>query len=492
MPKIARGGQYNPLFANDVEAIHDTGLKVLEEVGVEVRSRSALEAFERAGMRSDGRVVRIPRRAVEDAISAAPSSVTLYGRHPDYDLSLEGNNVYLGTGGTAINVLDLDGRRRPSTLQDVRDLGRLVDALANIHFYMLPVYPHDLPTDQVDANRFFAGLSNTKKHVTGGVYTLQGVRDTIRMAAAVAGGHEALRERPILSFVILAISPLRIDDLYGDMLVEIAKSGLPVIVPTEPQCGSTAPMTLAGNLVLFSAETLAQVTLVQLVNPGTPVICGYVGTVADPRTMGYLAGAVEMGLLNAGAAALAHYWKLPIYATAGMSDSKVPDAQSGYESALTTLMVAMSGANYIHDSAGLLDFALTMSYEKTVIDDEINGMVLRALEGISVTPDHMAYEAIKEVGPGGNFLVSPHTLRHLRSEVYLPRFSDRSSYDEWTTLGSKDARMRANEVAREILNTHEPSAMDERMVREAVKAVGYLRSKGTVSIGTPSERSGGG
>lgn len=481
MQSGCRGGQYHPLSDHALQDIHEGGLRLLEEVGIEVNNERARAAFARAGARVEGatRVVRIPRRMVEEAIRSAPKSVTLYGRDgrdDRYHLILEENRVYLGTGGTAVNVLDLEGVRRPSTLEDVCRLGRLVDAMPNVHFYMLPVYPHDLPPEDVDVNRFYAGLSSTPKHVTGGVYTVEGVRQTIRMAEIIAGGAGELRRKPIISFVILAISPLKIDDLYGEMLLEIASAGVPVIVPTEPQCGSTAPVTLAGNLALFCAETLAQLTLVQLVNPGTPVICGYVGTVTDPRTMGYSAGAVEMGLLNAAAAQLAQYWRIPFYGTAGMTDAKVPDAQCGYESALTTLLVAMAGANYIHDTAGLLDFALTMSYEKVIIDNEINGMVLRALRGITVNPEHLALDVIREMGPGGEFLAQVHTVRHLRQELHLPRLSDRQPYDDWVRAGARDTRRRANETARSILDAPPGRVISEEVERELKRNLPNLRA----------------
>jgi len=205
------------------------------------------------------------------------------------------------------------------------------------------------------------------------------------------------------------------------------------------------------------------------------VICGYVGTVTDPRTMGYLAGAVEMGLLNAAAAQLAQFWHIPFYATAGMTDAKIPDAQCGYESALTTLLVAMAGANYIHDTAGLLDFALTMSYEKVVVDNEINGMVLRALRGITADAEHIALDLIKEVGPGGDFLAQPHTVRHMRQELLLPRLSDRQPYEDWMRAGGKDTRQRANEMAREILAAPPAQVIPEERRGELKAALPNLR-----------------
>ncbi|MCP3877087.1 MAG: trimethylamine methyltransferase, partial [Sulfitobacter sp.] len=199
--------------------------------------------------------------------------------------------------------------------------------------------PNDINAENVDVNRFGAALNRTKKHIMGGVYTVEGVRNVVKMAEMIAGSPEALRQRPFVSMVTCVISPFKIDEDYGRLAMEVAKNNIPLVVPAEPLCGATAPITLAGNVVVECVDTLAGVMLAQLVNPGTPVFFGCVASITDLRDMKYLAGATEMGLLNAAASQMAQFYKLPIYATAGMSDSKVNDAQAGYESALTNLMV---------------------------------------------------------------------------------------------------------------------------------------------------------
>jgi len=474
------GGSYKLLSDKDVERIHNASLRTLERTGIEVNTKRGLQIFKEKGAEVDfdKRRVKIPRCMVEDAIDKAPSKVILCGREEKHDLILEDKRVYMGTGGTALNVLDLEtGEKRLSTLEDVGEIARLVDALENIHFYLLPVYPNDLPKEKVDVNRFYAALNNTTKHIMGGPYTREGALEVIKIAEEIMGGEKALRESPIISFITCIMSPLKIDNTYGEILIEVAQKGIPVAIPTEPQCGTTTPITLSANLVLYGAETLAGVTLAQLVNPGTPVLCGYVGTIADVRTMGYASGAVEMGLLNAGSAQLAQYWQLPFYATGGMSDSKIPDIQSGYERALNLLPVALAGANYIHDAAGLLEFALTVSYEQYVIDNEIIGMVMRALRGIDVNEDTLALDIIDRVGPGGNFLAEEHTVSHMRSEFFFPRVSDRSQREKWLSEGGKDARERAREIAKHILAEHKPLPIPlkvQKRIRETGKDLVYF------------------
>ena len=461
------GGSYKPLSDSDIAQVHDTSMRVFEEVGVQVNSDKALDIFAGAGAPVEGRIVKLPRHRVMELIERAPSEVTLYGRQPEHHVTLGGARVYLGTGGTALNIMDAQsGERRPATLHDLRQIARLVDSLENVHFFLLPTYPNDIGSADVDANRFFAGLDNTSKHIMGGVYTEEGIQRVIRMAEIIAGSAEGLRKEPIISMIILAISPLKIDRNYGDMIVSIAQAGIPIVVPAEPLCGATSPVTLAGNLVIQNVDSLAGICLTQLVNPGTPAIYGSVATTADPHDLKYISGSIEMGLLNAAAAQMAQYYRLPYYATAGMSDAKVLDAQCGYESALTNLMCALAGANYIHDAAGLMDFAMSVSYEKYVVDNEIIGMVMRALEGIRVDEETLAFDVIKQVGPAGHFVAQRHTRKHMRSEQYQPTLSDRENYEDWHAHGRKDTYARAREQVEEILSR--PGYRLPPDVREAV------------------------
>lgn len=461
------GGRYRPLTDGEIEQIHETSMRVFEDVGLEVNNRRARGLLKDAGAHVEGDRVRVPGDLVMEVIGGAPSRVRLCGRESRYDLALEQKRVHLGTGGTALNVLDIHtAEKRPANMRDMTDLARLCDALDHIHFFMLPVYPHGIPEDEADVNRFVPALLNTSKHVMGGVYSVEGVRKVVAIAEMIAGSPEALRERPFISMVTCMISPLKLDQHYGDLLMEVAKLGIPLVTPTEPLCGSTAPVTLAGNLVVQNVETLAGVMLAQLVNPGTPVLYGCISSTVNLNDMRYLSGSVEMGMLSASAAQLAQRYRLPIYATAGMSDSKVPDAQAGYEKMATTMLVAMAGANFIHDAAGFLEFCMTASLEQCVIDDEINGMVMRAVEGVQVDQDALAYDAIRSVGPGGHFTAHPHTVEHMREEFYFPRLADRELRETWESAGGRDAWQRARDRALAILDDHTPEPLPDPVVEQ--------------------------
>ncbi len=453
---------FRPLRDGDVTKIADAAFTVLERSGVAVHSSRAHAALTAAGAigTPGGPILRFPRSLVEDAVAANPSVVTLCGRDGADDLVLGAGRVHYATGGTAVSVLDPDtGEHRLSTLDDVVLNARLVEALDHVDLFTINVFPSEIhEPDHIDTNRFFHALDNTRKHVMGGVYSLEGCTRTVAMAEIVAGGPEELRARPFVSFITLIISPFKVDRHYGDMTCFLAGRGLPVVVPTEPLCGLTSPITLASNVLVHLAETLAGITLVQSVRRGAPGICGSVGSIVDLRTMGHLGGPIERAMLNAAVAQLAQHFGLPLYSTAGASDAKTVDVQAAVESAMSNLLVGLSGADYVHDAAGLMDFDLTVAYEKLVLDDEILGMCQRVLRGIEVDDDKLGLELILEKGPGTDYIGESHTVRHMREEFFFPKLANRrprSGYEP-----GDDALARARRVVHEVRDAPAESRLD--------------------------------
>ena len=438
---------YRPLTEAAVGTIVDEAFRILEQAGMLVYSRTAREAFRRAGAIVDDTscCCKLPRGLVEDAIDTNPSSIVLHSRNGKHDCVLEKNRVHYGTGGTAIYVLDPDtGERRPSTVGDVILNARMVDALDNVHLFTINVFPNEIVDhDRIDVNRFFHALDNTTKHVMGGIYTMTGCQNVVRMAEMMAGGEEALRHTPFVSFITLVISPFKIDDRYGEMTCYLAGKGLPTVVPTEPICGTTAPITLAGNVLTHVAETLGGIALVQCVKKGAPGICGSVGSITNLHTMNHVGGAIERAMINAAVAQIAQHLEIPLYSTGGTTDAKAVDVQASYESAMSSLLVAMSGANYIHDIAGLMEADLTVSYEKLVMDNEILGMCQRVLRGIEVNDDTLAADLMIEKGPGSDYMAEEHTIRHMRNEFYEPTLSNRDKRELLSAEGDALSRARA-------------------------------------------------
>jgi trimethylamine--corrinoid protein Co-methyltransferase len=464
-PKGLVGGQYRPLTDDQVSRIHEAALSILERTGVHVEEPEALRLFREAGaiVARDGPRVQLPRALVEDAVDWAPSRVLLAGRDPRWDLDLGGARVHVGTGGAALTVLDVEtGQKRPAVLRDVAELARLVDGLDNVHFYLVPVYPTDLGKDAVDVNTYYAGLANTTKHVQAGVYAVQGIRDTVEMCERIAGGAEPLRERPIVSFITSwLVSPLKLATDVTTLLIETCRQRIPVVLSGAPMAGSTAPVTLAGMLAQLTAEQLSGVVLAQLAHRGAPLLIGPIPATADMRTGRYLAGAAEFGLANAAMAQMAQFYRLPIYNSAGMTDAKTPDVQAGFEKAISAVLAALAGSNFVHHAAGMLENMNMVAAEQFVIDNEILGMTMRVLQGIEVNDETLALDVIDEVGPGGHFLMAAHTIRHMRSEFYYPSaVVDRQGWEMWQQDGGRDAVERASEIARDILAHHRPDPLD--------------------------------
>ena len=468
MVKMFEGGKLKILTESDIREIHEATVQLMENVGIKVHNKSALEIFTENGAQVDRErcLVKIPRSMLEQCIESAPARVVLCGREEKNDLILEGTNTYLGTGGTVLNTLDLDtGERRPTTAKDIACYARMTDALENVSFFVINCYPNDVPTEDVDVNRFYHALTNTSKHVMGGIYTMDGLRSVIKMVEDIAGGSEKLRDRPFASFITLIMSPMVMEVTYTDFLIELSRRGLPVAVPSEPLAGATAPVTLAGTITINNVESLGGLVLSQLINKGNPTLYGTTSSIIDMKTGTYIAGNMESALINACCAQMAQHYSIPLYATGGMSDSKVPDCQAGYESAATAMVVALAGANYIHDAFGLLEFCTTLSYEKMIMDNEIAGMALRAVRGVEVNRNTIAADIISEVGPGGHFLSHLHTAKNVRKEFFIPTVADRLPRKEWEAEGAKDAAERARLEAGRILAGHKPLGFSEDMER---------------------------
>ncbi len=458
------GGIYKPLSPEGIQTIHDASLTILEKTGMTYESGlgETVEMLADAGatVDRDRRRIRFSRDLILQQTAKAPSQVILYARDGKNDLDLTEDKVHLGTGGAAVKILDLDtGQPRSSTLKDLYDLGRLVDRLDHIHFLLRPCIPTDIPEADYDVNMFYACLKATGKHVMSGVNDEAGLHRVIDIAAMLAGGKQQLKSKPFISIITsFAISPLKLCTQSTRIMQACNRQGIPVALSAAPMSGSTSPMTMAGTLAQLHAEQLAGIAICQLTQPGAPLLYGGIPGMANMATMGYLGGGVECGMMNAAIHQLAAHINVPNYNSAGLTDAKLPDAQAGWEKAMTILLGAMGGSNYMHHSAGMLESMLTVAPEQFVIDDEIIGMACKVLKGIEVDADHLALEVIDAVGPAGNFMMSPHTMQYMRSEYFQGNgVTDRKSRHQWDQGGSMDTRERAKEIARKILAAEENS-----------------------------------
>jgi trimethylamine--corrinoid protein Co-methyltransferase len=386
-------------------------------------------------------------------------------------MHLGDGNAHFANGGRVFRILDMGtGGYRRTMLRDVANTAILVDHLDHIRFYIIACQAHDLDPQAYHLNDFFRAFYHTTKHVMGGCDSLQGATQMWELASFIAGGEDNLRAKPFVSVITNVVSPLTIDGTTLDILHFCVSHGIPVTCAPAPIAGATSPATLAGTLAQMHAESLAGVAIAQALASGAKVLYGAVPTAMDLRTMEYTMGSVEMGMMNAAAVQLAKLHDLPIYASGGLTEAKRPDIQSGFEKCFSNLTVAMTGADCIHLTAGLMDSGNSISYEQFVIDNEIIGTIHRILAGVRVDEDTLAFDVIERVGPGGNYVTEDHTIDHMMDEFFYPDLSVRCSFDIWEERGRPDMLSRANVLVKKTLDEGREGRLDPHLVVEIKKA----------------------
>jgi trimethylamine--corrinoid protein Co-methyltransferase len=465
-----KGGQVKVLNNEQIRSLHEATVEVLENVGIRVLHKGALEIFKDNGCEVDfqRKVVRIKEDLLMNYLKKAPSKVVLYGRDPRYDLQLDpSDNVYVMGGAGALNIIDLDGNFRSATLEDLRELIRIEDTLENMDIAHFLVTPQDVPQEGFEMITFAEMLKNNTRNfyaLIGGC--AEGLVFELEMASVVAGNLEEVLRRPFFVGGLCVTSPLTHTRDFIEELFACGEKGIPVYIEADALAGGTAPYTISGTLVEVNANVLSAIALAQMVNPGSPCIYASSSGILDMRSLNFSGSAPESTLLHMAQAQLAHYYNLPYYGS-NTPDSKLPDAQMGYERAQHFLGCAMGGVNIIHVAIGNLEMMRLASYEQCLIDNEVLGATFRLLEGIDVSRDAIGLDAFREAGHEGQFLTTEHTLRYLRKDRWEPKLTDRFNWERWRSLtGGKDMRERAKVKVREILEKHHPVYIEEKQKKE--------------------------
>ncbi|MDY6834783.1 MAG: trimethylamine methyltransferase family protein [Chloroflexota bacterium] len=467
---------YVPLSSRDIKQIDQAGRRVLKQIGIRIIGDNIpkyLNKFESAGARVDFQrdIVCFDSEWLDQTLAKAPSSFVLYSRDGKNDLHLGNGNVYFGNGGRVFRILDMaTGGYRLSKLIDVAHTATLVDHLDNVRFYIIACQAHDIEQANYHLLDFYSSFNHTTKHVMGGCTDVHGAEQVWKLASIIAGGEERLAEKPFVSVITNSICPLSIETNTLDILGYCTTRGIPVTCAPAPIAGATSPATLAGTLVQMHAEALAGVAFTQVLAPGSKVLYGAVPMTMDLRRMEFSMGSVEMAMMNAAAVQLAKLYSLPIYASGGVTESKRPDIQAGFEKTVSSLAVATAGADFIHLSAGMIDSASSISYEQYVIDDEIIGMTHRMLRGIDVNKDTMALDVIKGVGHGGNFVTEDHTIDHMMDEFFYTNLAVRCSFDIWEERGRPNMLSRAKDQVQYILEDGKEGLLDHALIERIQKA----------------------
>ncbi|WP_424942831.1 trimethylamine methyltransferase family protein [Aliiroseovarius crassostreae] len=466
------GGTYRPLSDADILRIHNAALEALETIGLADAPPSGVEYMTKAGaiLGDDGRL-RFPRSVVEDALAMAAKQITLHGRDPKQDLDLRGNRVHYGTAGAAVSMVDAQGRNyRDSTVQDLHDAARIAQQLDNIHFLQRPMVCRDIPDNcEMDYNSIYACVSGTTKHI-GVSFTEPGfVKPAIEMLHMIAGGEDAWRDRPFVSNSnCFVVPPMKFATESCEVMEEVIKAGMPVLLLSAGMAGATAPSTIAGAIVQATAETLAGLVYVNAVKPGHPAIMGTWPFGLDLRTGAMSVGSGEQALLTSGCAQMHHFYGLPGGAAAGASDAKLPDMQAGWEQMCSNVTAGLAGVNMVYEAAGMHASLLGFCFESLILGDDLIGQAQRVVRGIEVNDDTLALDQIASVcldGPG-HYLGTPQTLGRMQADYVYPTLGDRTSPKEWAENDRPDLIAKATARKQEILAQPSLAALDPALDAE--------------------------
>jgi trimethylamine--corrinoid protein Co-methyltransferase len=449
------------LSKDEIELIHSTSLDLLSSVGIKIDAKDTRELLKKNGAEIDTSTnfVKFPEDLVREQLKKVPDSFKVYGPDGSFNFEINTNSMVFATIGTPVKIYDPSRKSgvKKTVLEDTIKQIRIVDALENIACSNLDVWPNDISYTAIHTHCIYQWARNTKKPYGMGCIGRLASQDMMNMVSLVVGGDEELIDKPRLIGYFSPTSPLHFPQIMTNGFEVFAKYKQPTIIPPEALAGTSAPVTLAGLLTQTNAEIIGGAVLSQIYNPGAPIFYGTVSHITDMRSGNSAMGSVETGLITTGIAQLARYYNIPSRGPGLVTDSKLLDLQNGFERYQTLLLAAQAGINYI-TCAGTYEATLVEALELLVIDDELAGMVKRALEGINVNEETIGLETIKKVAtsdkPGANFLVEKHTRKFMRQELYMPihKLSNRDRRTTWRKKGSKDIIESAKEKVDQILN----------------------------------------
>ena len=462
--KVAyQGPQFSVLAESQLEDIHHAGLEVLRKTGIRFHHSGALEMLRKAGaFISDGNLVKFPSRLVEEAIHSAPSRVIMCDRNWEPTVLLEGRRVNYGTGSDCLNLLDPEtSEHRKFTKQDIINGYRLCDALPNIDFVMSIGLPVDVDPKTTYNVQMALMLEHTTKPIVFVTNDKISCQRAIDMAAAVAGGYEALREQQHILLYSEPSSPLQQSETAVDKLLMMAEYELPVVHSPAPLMGGTGPITMASGLAMSLAEIFSSMVVHQLKKPGAPFIFGAGLHHLDMKASQICYASAEFQLTKTAIAELGRWYGLPTWGYAGCSDAKVMDEQAALEALLSVMMAEFSGGNLIHD-VGYMESGLTCSFEMIVLCDELIALMENMMKGIDTSPEEFMLDEIHNVGPGGHFLNTDQTLSRFRNFWY-PQLIDRGIRSMWLKKGETTLGERLNARVKEIIQGHQTEPLDKQI-----------------------------
>ena len=450
------------LTGDDLRQVHEASLEILERVGMLVRNEKAHALFARHGCltQAGSPLVKFPRRVIEEFRASMPPTFTFHARDPRFDRTLPKDAPVIITGSSAPNLIDpVTGKERRATSEDIARIARLVNELPGYDVFSISTLAEDAPPGYYSLARLMPTLKNCLKPLRISSLDEEDAGRTLCLGALVAGSEAAYRDHPFITHhTCPVVSPLTFDVDSTEMLLYYVERGYPYYGSIVPNAGLTSPMSLPATLAQGNAEFLAYAALTEMVKPGSPLIYSTLPTVADMRTGAYAPGGIECAMLHIGFAQMARFYNVPCGGYIGLTNSKVNDAQAGYETGMSVVAGLLGGVGMFNMS-GLLDSLLAFDFAKAVIDDEIAMMLRRLGRGFEFAPEEMALDVLAEVGPGGTFMFHEHTVEHMRNTNYVPTLADRDPREKWAENGGLDTQARAMQRVRQILTREYDSCL---------------------------------
>jgi len=471
------------LERSDLDKIHSTSLRILEEVGVKFDDDRTLRFLEENSCEVDHTkgIVKMREDLVDHCIKKVPRSFGLYSRKLGEMRVGEGDFYFVSIVDNSYMLDSETGQRRPGNLADIVDIARLMNELEFHHICCPGVIPHDAAPGLRVLHGAAEVLRNTEKHCIACPTTGLEARYFVRLGSALCGSEQDLRRRPIISTTIAPSSPLRFPRGTCDLTWEFALRRLPFVIVQAPIAGATSPVTIAGTMSLANAESLAGIVLSQLINGGAPVVYGGAISSLDMRHGVPSYGAVEYGLFSIATAQLGRFYDIPSYGAGGATNANLSDAQCGYEKMSSSMLCYLAGHDMMCD-AGLNANGLT-SLDSIVIQDEIMAMLARAGGSFEVNEKTLAFDVVNKVGIGGDYLSAKHTRDNFKSDFYYTDLGSRISYEGWLSRGGSDLARAALERAKRALETHKPAPLT---AEENEKVNDILRRAGQEISASPT------
>jgi trimethylamine--corrinoid protein Co-methyltransferase len=450
------------LSPEHLDQMHAASMRILEETGIAMMDAEALDLWEKAGATVDRarQHVWLDRGLIMDAIARAPAAFTWRARNPAHDLVIGADHIVFAPQGGVAYVTDLDAGRRRGTLEDYEKLLKLTQAINTLHLAGEQlIAPHDVPASLRHLRRLPRAMTLTDKALMEAAHGRAITADALNMARIVFGD-DLGSPHPVIGGIINASSPLRYDDRMLGGLITYARAGQVTIITPFILAGAMSPITLAAAMAQQNAEALAGIALTQIVRPGAPVLYGGFTSNIDMKSGSPAFGTPEGAWAMSVGAQLARRYRLPYRGSGSLNTSKVPDAQSAWETMWTTWPAVLSHTNFVMHAVGWLEGGLTVSYEKIILDAESLAMFQHFLNGFEIDDATLALGEIAEVGPGGHHFGTPHTQARYSTEFHETSVADRQGYEAWLAGGGADAARRANALWKQALAEYEQPPLD--------------------------------